>query len=150
MARGDSKVISVNVGRNVLEGDYNLTTNTLNYVLVTDTFASIDANAASLGLSNLTQVTAGGSYTGPTALSNVTVTQSNAVTTIDYDDITLASNASNPNTARCLVIYNDSAAGDDVFKVTDLTTDGSTAVDLTQGLTFNINASGSITYTANA
>ena len=150
MARGDSKVISVNVGKNTVDGDYNGSTDTFSWVLVTNTYASIDANAASLALADLTAVAAGGNYAGKTALTGVTVTQSGAVATVDYDDITFASNGSNPTTATCLVIVNDTSVADDVIKVTDLTTDGTTPVDLTQGFTFTVNASGSFTYTANA
>lgn len=123
-------------------GRYNNSTDTFNYVLVSNTFASINANAASLDLSDLTQVASGGSYTGPTALASVTWTQASNIITLDADNITLAANASNPTTATCLVVYNDTSAADDVVQVWDLTADGTTAPSLVNGLNFNFNASG--------
>lgn len=147
MARGDSKSFAANIALNLGQGDYNLTTDTLSWVLVTNPFAAIDADATTSNLSSLTQVASGGNYAGVTNLTGVQFTQSGNEVTLDYDDVTFGSNASNPTTATCLVVFNNTSAADDLLKVTDLTVDGTTPVDLTQGFNFAINASGSITFT---
>ena len=142
MARGDSKVIAANVNNKTIGSD------TLAYLLITNTFASINANST-LVIAGVTGATVGGNYAGKTTIASVTSAQTANVTAIDYADISFAANASNPTDALCLVVMNDTLTGDPVLKITDLTTNGTTAVDLTQGFTFNINAGGSYTYTAN-
>lgn len=132
------------------EGDYKNSTDTFSWVLITDTYASIDADAVNAKLADFTAATVGGNYAGKTALTGVTWTRSGAVSTLDYDDITFAANASNPIDAKCLLIINDTSASDDALRVTDLTTDGTTAVDLTQGFTLTVNAIGAVTVTTNA
>ena len=132
------------------KGDYNNSTDTFSWLLITDTYTSIDEDATNAKLADFTAATVGGNYAGKTALTNVTWTRSGAVSTLDYDDITFAANASNPIDAKCLLIINDTSAADDALRVTDLTTDGTTAVDLTQGFTLTVNASGAITVTTNA
>lgn len=131
-------------------GDYNNSTDTFSWILVTDTFASIDANQANPNLASFTAATVGGNYAGKTALTGVTWTRTGDTSTLDFDAVTFAANASNPTDARCLVIVNDTSASDDAFRVTDLTTDGTTAVNLTQGFTFTPNASGAYELVSNA
>ena len=148
MARGDSKKVSeydFRAGR----GDYDNTADTFAWVLVTNAYASIDADTV-LNLASFTQATIGGNYAGKTALANVTWSRAANVSTLDYDNVTFAADAANPTDARCLVILNDTSAADDALKIIDLTTDGTTAVDLTQGFTYTVNANGSVTVTTNA
>ncbi len=148
MARGDSKKVS-EYDLKSGDGAYNNSSDTFAYLLVTNTYASIDANTA-LNAASFTGATVGGNYAGKTALTGVTWTRSANVSTLDFNDISIAANAGNPTDAKCLVILNDTSAADDAFKIVDLTTDGTTAVDLTAGdFTYTVNASGSATVTTN-
>ena len=61
---------------------------------------------------------------------------------------TIAKNASNPTTIRCAVIYNDTSTSDDIYKVVDLTSDGSTAIIVVSNdFDYAVNAGGSLTGT---
>lgn len=148
MAQGDSKLVAEYDYQSGL-GTYNNSTDTFAWLLVTNTYASLDANTV-LNAASVTGATVGGNYAGKTALSSVTWARSSAVTTLDAANVTFAANASNPTDACCMVIMNDTATNDPLLKIIDLTTDGSTPVDLTQGFTITFNASGLYTVTANA
>ena len=148
MARGDSKKVS-EYDLKSGDGAYNNSSDTFAYLLVTNTYASIDANTA-LNAASFTGATVGGNYAGKTALTGVTWTRAANVSTLDFNDISIAADGSNPTEAKCLVILNDTSAADDAFKIVDLTTDGATAVDLTAvDFTYTVNASGSATVTTN-
>jgi len=147
MARGDSKKVAEYDFQSGL-GTYNNSTNTFAWLLVTNTYASLDANTV-LNAASVTGATIGGNYAGKTSLASVTWSRAGAVSTLDFADITFAADASNPIDAKCLVIMNDTIAGDPLLKIVDLTTDGTTAVDLTQGFTYTVNAAGSVTVTTN-
>jgi hypothetical protein len=150
MARGDAKTAPSYI-LNSLNGDYNLTTDTIAWSLVTDQYSSINVNAAgTLTMSDLTVVASAGNYTAGTALASKSLSRSGATITIDGDDISVAADAANPITARCLAFYNDTSSNDDVLCVVDITSDGSTAVDLTNGFTDTLNALGLIQVTVNA
>ena len=149
MAQGTSKKFSEYDFKSG-EGDYKNSTDSFIWALVTDAFASIDADAANPVVADYTPATIGGNYAGPTALAGVTWLRSAAVSTLDYNDITFAANASNPIDAKCLLVINGTSPSGDALRVTDLTTDGTTAVDLTQGFTLTVNASGAVTVTTNA
>ena len=149
MAQGDSKVFS-EYDKKAFEGAYNNATDTFSYVLITDDYSSIDANAAAPNLASFTQATIGGNYAGKTALTGTTWTRTGNVSSSTYDQITFAADAGNPTDAKCLLMINDTSATDDAWRVVDLTLDGTTAVDLTQGLTVSANAAGATTITSNA
>lgn len=149
MAQGTSKKFSEYDFKSG-EGDYKNSTDTFSWILITDTFASINADVSNPVIGNFTAATIGGNYAGKTALTGLAWTRSGAVSTLDYNDITFAANAGNPIDAKCLLVINDTSATDDGLRVTDLTTDGTTAVDLTQGFTLTVNASGAVTVTTNA
>ena len=141
MARGDSKRASAYEYNKGL-GAYNNSTDVFSWSLVTDTYASIDVNAASLNMSDLTLVTSSGNYVAGTTLANTTWTQTTDTSTLDGDDFSFAADGANPTTGRCLVIYNNTSASDDIVKVVDITTDGTTQVDTTQGFTYTVNVDG--------
>ncbi len=71
------------------------------------------------------------------------------MSTLDYADLTtILKNASNPATIRTAVIVNDTSTSDDIYKVVDLTSDGSTAIDvINNDFDYAVNASGSVTGT---
>lgn len=154
MAIGDVK-ISVNFARKSLDGDYS-PASTYKYVLTSATFASINANTVT-GISGLTGVLASaGSYVNGTTITGVTLTAAANVVTFDSHNIDIGASPSNPTTARTLVMYSDSPvngsqiAATDVIAVFDLTTDGSTAINLENGMTLNMNAAGIYSVTVNA
>ena len=149
MAQGDAKSFAEYDYKSG-QGAYNNSTNTFSWVLITNTYASIDANAANPNLASFTTATVGGNYAGKTALTGVTWTRSGATSKLDYNDITFAADAGNPTNACCLLVINDTSAADDAVRVTDLTTDGTTPVNLTQGFTLTVNASGAYEVVTNA
>jgi hypothetical protein len=141
MARGDSKRASAYEYNKGL-GAYNNSTDVFKWSLVTNTYASITENAATLNLSNVTVIASAGNYVAGTTIANTTWTQLTDTSTLDGDDFSFAADGANPITVKCLVIYNDTSAADDIVKVVDITTDGTTDVDTTQGFTYTVNASG--------
>ena len=148
MARGDSKNF-VQYDRRSYLGEHNNSTDTFRRVFVTETFAATDANGAAASLSDFTQVASSGNYIANADLNNVTWLTSGNVSTLNYDDFSIAADAANPTTATCMIIYNSTSANNTVLKIIDLTTDGTTAVDMTQGYTHQVNAAGSATVTTN-
>lgn len=147
MAQGDSKICA-EYDFQAYNGRYNHSTDTFAYLLVTNAYGDINANTA-LNAASFTPATVGGNYAGKTALSNATWARSGAVSTLDADNISIAADAGNPTDAKCLVILNDTSASDDCYEVFDLTEDGTTAVSLVNGFTFNFNANGATTVTTN-
>ena len=148
MAAGDSKLAHeypLQAGKGV----YNNSTDTFRIFFCSDTYASIDETQAPFNLSDVTQVGGGNFPIGGIALTNVTWTRTGAVSTLDYDDLTtIAKNASNPTTIRTAVIVNDTSPSDDTYKVVDLTSDGSSAIDVVNNdFDYAVNAAGSVTGT---
>ena len=148
MAAGDSKLAQeypLQAGK----GAYNNSSDTFRIFFCSNTYASVDATQTPFNLSDVTQVGGGNFPIAGVVLSSVTWTRSGAVSTLDYSDLTtISKNASNPATIRTAVIVNDTSTSDDVYKVVDLTADGSTAIDVvTNDFDYTVNASGSVTGT---
>ncbi len=130
---------------------HNHSTDVFKWVFLTNVYSSIDANASSCDLSGFTKVASGGNYTQDSTLTNSTWTRSGAVSTLDYDDVAFAGDASNPTTGKTLAIYNSTVSGEHVYKVVDMTTDdGVTAANMLLGFNWTVNASGAGTATTNA
>ena len=146
MAAGDSKLFNDFVLK-VNQGDYN-DADTLTLAFVSNIYSSISSDLTNPNLSNVT-VTSGGNVNTAYNLANVTVSRTAAVANFAADNIpVISSNASNPTDVRCAVIYNNTSASDDLYKIYDLTTDGSTALDLVNNdLTFTFNGGQLITAT---
>lgn len=147
MARGDQKAF-YDYPRKAGLGNYNNSTNTFKVALLTDTYASVSQTLTDPVLTSFTEVTPGGNYSaGGITLTTVTWTRAGAVTKLDADDLSLLKNASNPANARTALVYNDTVA-DNAYSVVDLTTDGTTPLDLVNNdLNITWNASGIITAT---
>lgn len=148
MAAGDSKQAQeypLQAGN----GEYKNSTDTFKIYFCSNTYASIDATQAPFNLSNVTQVGGGNFPIGGVTLTSVTWTRTGAVSKLDYADLTtITKNASNPTTIRTAVIVNDTSTSDDIYKVVDLTSDGSTAIDVVNNdFDYAVNAGGSITGT---
>ena len=141
MARGDSKRASAYEYNKGL-GSYNNSTDTFAWSFVTNTYASIGENSSSLNISDLSVVASSGNYVSGSAIANTTWTQLTDTSTLDGDDFSFAANVANPVNVACLVIYNDTSASDDIVTIVDITTDGTTLVDTTQGFTYTVNAAG--------
>ena len=146
MAQGDSKlyrdaVLKLNEGAYAESDTWTLT-------FVSDTYASLNADATNPVLANVTPVS-GGNVNAVNNLSGFTITRSGATITADATDLaTITQNASNPTTVRSAVLYNNTSASDDLIQAWDLTTDGTTALDLVNNdFTFTFGASGIFTAT---
>ncbi len=148
MAQGDSK-ISNEYSYQLGNARYNQSTDSFRIYFCSDTYASINEDAATLNLSNVTQVGGGNFPIGGVALTSVTWTRASAVSTLDYADLTtIVKDGANPATIRTAVIVNDTSAADDIYKIVDLTTDGSTPIDVVNNdFDYSVNASGSSTLT---
>jgi hypothetical protein len=132
-------------------GAYNNNTNVFKFVIITESFTAIDANAVAIGIANYTKVPSAGAYVQDTTLANSAWSRSAAVTKLDYDDFSFAANASNPVTGKTIAVYNDTSTNKDVYKYIDMTADGgTTAADTTLGLNFTVNAGGAGTVTTNS
>ena len=148
MAAGDSKLAQeypLQAGK----GEYNNSSNTFRIFFCSDTFAAIDATQTPFNLSDVTQVGGGNFPIAGVVLSSITWTRSGAVSTLDYADLaTIVKNASNPATIRTAVIVNDTSTSDDIYKVVDLTSNGTTAIDVVANdFDYAVNAAGSVTGT---
>lgn len=148
MAAGDSK-LAQEYPLQAGNGRYNNSTNAFRIYFCSDTYASINASAAPLNLGSVTQVGGGNFPLSGITLTNVSWTRSGAVSTLDYDDLApILKDAANPTNIRTAVIVNDSSPADDIYKIIDLTADGSTAIDVVNNdFEYTVNASGSITGT---
>ena len=133
---------------------YNNSTDSFKYALLTDAFASVAKATVDPTLASFTEVAAGGNYTaGGNALAGNTWTigvVGAGIVGLDFTDISLLKDAGNPTGAKTLLI-NNSTAGDRCYHAIDLTTDGTTAVDLVNNdLTVTFNASGTVNITVTA
>ena len=146
MAAGDNKIFRDFVLK-VNEGAYN-EGDVWSLAFVSNTYATIDATAANPNLAGVT-VVSGGNVAASYTLTGFAITRSGTTVTYDATDIgTITKNASNPTTVRCAYLYNNTSASDDGFCVFDLTTDGSTALDLVNNdFTLSFGAGGIITAT---
>jgi hypothetical protein len=131
-------------------GTYNNNTNVFKWVLVTNTFASIDADAVNIGIATLTKVPSAGAYVQDSTLANSAWSRAANVSKLDFDDFAYAADPSNPVTAKTWVCYNDTSANKDIYKVVDMTVDsGVTAADTKLGFNYTVAAAGAGTVTTN-
>lgn len=135
---------------NAHKGKYNITTDVVKWAIVTNTYASIDANAATLDISDFTVVASAGNYVAGTTLANSGISATGANISIDGDNFNIAADPANPVNGCCIIYYNETAADDDIICVADITTDGTTPRDLTTGINIAIDANGITLGTMNA
>jgi hypothetical protein len=135
MAQGDVVLFNEfkeDVGQKV----HNLNADTFKLGLVTNAVTpaatTADPRWGAGGTTNFStnQVTPGGNYvTGGPTISAATYTETAGTATFDGGDISIASNASNPNNARWGIIYNDTSTGKEAVAFLDL----GGVTDLTSG-----------------
>jgi len=149
MAVGDIKRMS-EFDKKKGEGAYNLSTDVLKWVFITEGIGAIDANATAIGIANFTKVASAGNYTQDSSLTSVTWTRSAGVTKLDFADVSFAADGANPTTGKCVAVYDDTSTNKDVIAVIDITADGgTTAANTTLGFNWTVNAGGLITDTSN-
>ena len=148
MAAGDSK-LAQEYPLQAGNGAYNNSTDVFRIFFCSNTYSAVDATQVAFNLSKVTQVGGGNFPISGIVLTGVTWTRSGAVSTLDYDNlVTIAKDPANPTTIRTAVIVNDTSTSDDIYKVVDLTADGTTAIDVVNNdFDYTVNASGSMTGT---
>lgn len=140
MAAGDTKVFNDYIlksrqGKYTVADGYTL-------AFLSDTYASISTNATDPVLTDFT-VASGGNVATSYLLTGASISRAAEVITLDFDDIaTILQDPANPTDLRCALIY-DASVLDETMQVFDLTSDGTTPLDLINNdLTFSFNASG--------
>ena len=110
---------------------------------ISNTYASVSADLATPTISSVT-VTSGGNVAASYLLASAAYTRATNVIKFDATDVAqILKNASNPADLKCAVIYNDTAVGDPLVQIYDMTTDGSTSLDLVANdFTFSFGAGG--------
>jgi hypothetical protein len=141
MAAGDSKIFNEFVlkERNQTYG----VSDVKSLSFVSDTFASVSADLANPNISSVS-VVSGGNVASSYTLASAVITRSTNVIKFDATDIgSIAKDASNPTTVRCAVVFNNTSAADDLIQIFDMTSDGTTAVDLVNNdFVFNFGSGG--------
>lgn len=149
MALADSKKASEYDYQSGL-GKYNNSTNVFKWVIITNSYATIDEDATLIGIANYTKVISAGLYVQDTTLAGSAWSRTGSVSKLDYNDFSFAADGANPITGKTIAVYNDTSVNKDVMKYIDMTADaGVTAADTTLGLNFTVNAGGSGTVTTN-
>ena len=159
MAQGDTVLFNKFV-EDMGDKLYNLSGDTFKLALVKSsanggidpTATTADPRWGAGGTTNLlsSEVTPGGNYTTGGESLSTTITDnwtiSSNVSKFDGDDVSIASNASNPTNARWGIVYDDTDAGKRAIGYVDLGSDS----DLSGGnFTLAWNASGIFTLTRN-
>lgn len=126
MAQGDVTLFN-EFKEDIGQAIHNLSTATFKLGLVTNAVtpsaSTADPRWGAGGTTNLSssQVTPGGNYsTGGPTISSTTYSETAGTATFDGADISIASNASNPNNARWGIIYNDTSTGKEAVAFLDL------------------------------
>lgn len=147
MAQGETKLFNDYVLKD-RQGVY-ATANDWQIVFLSDTYASINTDLTNPTSASFT-ITSGGNVAASYALTGEAVTRSAALITFDANDIgTILKDAGNPADVRCALLRNATVTND-AIQVWDMTTDGSTALDLVNNdFTFNFGAGGINTSTNN-
>lgn len=141
MATGDSKIFNEYVLQE-RKGTYD-EGDDWRLAFISNTYASVSADLATPTISSVT-VTSGGNVAASYLLASIAYTRATNVIKFDAADIgQILKNASNPADVKCAIVYNDTEVGDPLVQIFDLTTDGSTSLDLVNNdFTFTFGAGG--------
>lgn len=144
MAIGDLKVMEM-FSQHIGDGTHDLDTDTIKLMLVSDTYATVDATDATPLSTDYTEV----SGTGYTAGGNditATFVRAAKVATFDGANQSWPQDAAGPTDIRTGLVVNSS--NNTIICAIDCTSDGSTPLDnTTTTLTFNWHANGIFTVT---
>ena len=145
MAAGDSKIFN-DFALKLAKKTYDLSTEAFAISFIADTYASVDADASNPNISGFTPLT-GGNFVAATTLVSTAITRTGANLKFDFNDLaTIAKNASNPTTIKTALIKH--TATGDLYKAVDLTTDGTTSIDvINNDFDYAVAAAGSFTQT---
>lgn len=140
MAAGDTKLFNEFILRD-RQGSYAITDD-YRIAFISNTYASVSSDLAAPDIADVT-VTSGGNVAANYPLANESLSRSTSTITFDADDIgTITKNASNPADLRCAVLY-DVTVSNHLIQIWDMTTDGTTPLDLVNNdFTFSFGASG--------
>ena len=130
---------------------YDNVNDSFKYALITDAFSTVSKAAVDPDLADFTEAAAGGNYTsGGNALPGNAWTigvVGAGITALDFTNISLLKNASNPITAKTLLI-NNSTATDKCYHKIQLGVNDGDAVDLVNNdLTVTFAADGTVNVT---
>jgi hypothetical protein len=153
MSRGELKTFDYypyNAGLKL----YDNSADSFKYALISTAFASVGKATVDPTIASFTEVSAGGNYSsGGNALAGVAWTigvVGAGIVALDFTDIALTKQAGSPTTAKTMLIVN-STAGSRCYHAIDLTTDGTTAIDLVnKGLNIAFSAGGTVNITVTA
>ena len=108
-----------------------------------DAIGTVDFDSVDPILADLT-VVSGGNVAASYALASPAFSRATNVIKFDVTDIAnILKDAGNPTDIRGVAIYNITSASDDLVQAHDLTTDGTTPIDIvTQDFTFAFGAAG--------
>ena len=140
MAAGDTKLFNDFVLKD-RQGVYALS-NDWQLVFLSDTYASVNTDLTNPTSASFT-ITSGGNVAASYALTGEVVTRSGATITFDATDIgTILKAAGNPVDLRCALLINATVTND-AAQVWDMTSDGTTPLDLVNNdFTFNFGVNG--------
>lgn len=145
MAAGDSKIFN-DFALKLAKKTYDLASGSDAFAIsfVADTYASVDADSTNPNISGFTPLS-GGNFIAATTLVSTAITRTGANLKFDFDDlVTIAKNASNPATIKVALIKH--TATGDLYKAVDLTSDGSTSIDvINNDFDYAVAAAGSFT-----
>lgn len=151
MARGDVHWFEAATLKAWTGTSFNLSSDTLKMGIVTNaTVPSVGTNDPRWGVGGTTdfsanQVATATAYTGPITLTTVTFTRSAGVSTLDFDNITVAQDAAGFTDGYWGIIYDDTVAGKFALAYVDL---GGPVSIVGGALNITINAAGFHTKTA--
>ena len=142
MATGDITVFD-EFTRELGEEVHDFSSDTLNFGIINNTTPPTAGDATPRWADySGNQISTGGGYTGPVALTDVTYTEANGTATLAADSFTISQNGSGQGSVTAWgILYNDSASADQAIAFFELGTIDITAGDLV--IKFNNEASGS-------
>lgn len=140
MAAGDTKLFNEFILKD-RQGNYALTDD-WRIAFISNTYASVSSDLSNPTTASVS-LTSSGNVAASYPLANESLSRSTSVITFDADDIgTITKSGSNPGDVRCAILYNVTVSND-LAQIWDMTTDGTTALDLVNNdFTFSFGASG--------
>lgn len=142
MATGDLTIFE-EFTDDIGEGEHTFGSDTLRLGIINNTSAPTASDSTpAWGDYSANQISTGGGYTGPVALTGVTYTESGGTATLQANSFTVTQNASGQGSVTAWgILYNDTNGTDKAFAFIELGTIDITAGDLV--IKFNNVASGS-------